>query len=781
MFSSKKTYYLASIILIVLGLVYFVACLQQPYIGLDLQKVNGEWFVTISDNHGQGYMSGIRAGDQILKINGEEPDNYNIVKTWHRLEGASTIEFHRLGQPICQKITIEKKIDLLTVLSETPIVILGFIFWFLGFITWFKRPFLKQTSTLFWMNWLFGLAIVLAQASSRGLPLAKELEYISFSAAPVFLILFFSIFPLNNQNKLNIFGRRVTTLIFLLVLILTIFNSLGYIRVTHVPSKLAIINMLIGIIISVCNLSLLVKMPKDQPERNEAGIILLGMVVGFLPSILFTAAPIFFNSQLQVNTRIVDIFVCAIPISLYYVIVNKYLPDSRRLYETVITYFFAGIIVSIVTLYILHFINIVKVINAEAYLTVFFFTLLFIACFHVMRLFIRLLLRKCGLFRVQQQGLKQRIVELNNSISSLFAEDSIFEEAVRKLGIDGAFIIVENAQTGCLKRAVGRFRDNHNEQGQLIEYFHKNQRIDLEARILSDDFPAEIYVPFVSQDSYCGIFFGHRYSRIKFEQGELHFITLLAGQLAYQLLTMQIMKELTKEINSLSENSWNWQNRNLRLQRITDAMSRKLEQERKRLTKEIADGPWQACLDLNRRLKYLEKGQYGGNTLQALSQMRELTEDLKYELRMIIQDLRPPILDDLGLIPAVELLCKDLMSKELTLITLEKKGINRDRRFREEVELTAYRFIQKGIMNSIKHSGSRKQKVQIELSGNRLELTVTDSGRGFDTNQLENWLITGDHFGLGILKERLERLGGQLLIKSGICQGTTLKATLPVD
>lgn len=782
LYNNRKNYYLASIIFIVLGLICFAACLQRPYIGFEFKEVNGQWIVTICDPHGEGYKSGIEAGDRILKLNEQDPGKFSSVQKWNLPEGASTIEFCKPGQLISQKITIQKRPNFFRIFSEVPRVILGYIFWLLGFMTWFKRPFLQQARTLFWMNWLFALAIAFSHASGRGLPLARELEYITFSLAPVFLIAFFSLFPVHNINRINACSQKIVSALFIIISIITGLNSLGFVHLASLLRKLALLNMLIGIFISVWNLSLAIKLPKDRPEKNEAGIILLGLVIGFSPSILFMAIPTFFDSQHLFYSQIVYTFVAAVPISLYFVVVKKYLPDSRRLFEMIITYSLAGIMVSFVSLYILHFLNIVKTINPEACLTVFFLTLLFIACFHLIRSLISLLWKKSGLFSMQPQGLKQRIAELNSSLSSLFAEDSILEETVQQLGIDGALIIIENAQTGCLKKAVGRFRDNEKEQEQLIDYFHKNQLIDLEAGILSEDFPAEIYVPFISCDSHCGVFFGHRYSRIKFGQAEMHYVTLLAGQLAYQVLTRKIMEDLSKEIDFLTRNSWSWQNTNRRLQKITGAMFQKLEQERKRLASEIADGPWQVSLDLNRRLKYWEKeGLSGGNALQAFVQMRELTEDLKYDLRMIIQDLSPPILDDLGLIPAVELLCKELMFKEHTLISLEKKGVSRDRRFSEEVELTAYRFIQKGILNSIRYSGSRKQKVQIELSGNRLELTVSDLGRGFDAKEPENCLITGNHFGLSILKERLERSGGELQITSGIRQGTILKAALPVD
>ncbi len=66
------------------------------------------------------------------------------------------------------------------------------------------------------------------------------------------------------------------------------------------------------------------------------------------------------------------------------------------------------------------------------------------------------------------------------------------------------------------------------------------------------------------------------------------------------------------------------------------------------------------------------------------------------------------------------------------------------------------------------------------MNESRLELTVKDSGKGFDTRKIEDWALTSVHFGIVGMKERLEGLGGELQISSAIGQGTMLKATIPV-
>jgi len=774
---NRQIYYIASIFFIVLGLVYFIACLEHPYIGTDLKNNRGSWLVTGSDPHGAGYQSGIRVGDQILKIDGMDPEKFNSSQKWGLLERARTIDFCKADSLAVQQITIENRLDWIKVLSDAPLVILGFVFWFVGFITWYKRPFLKEVRLLFWLLWLFALAIVLAHPSGRYLPLAKELEYITFSLVAVMLIVFTSSFPLNSRTTST--GFKITAVCFTIIIMLTILQSLGFIHLQDVLRKLALSNMIIGILFSVWNLCKVLALPKDRPEKNEAAIVFLGIIIGFMPNILYVALPQIFNLQ-QFLTEVSYLFLSAIPFSLYYVIINKYLPDSRRVYKTIITNFLAAFILSIIVHYFLYLGKIIKIVSAESYLATFVLCLLFFVCFYLLRLIISKLLERFSFFQTNI-SLKHRVTELNNSITSLICEDHIFEEAIKKLGIDGVFIIVENAQTGCLRKAVGRFRKNHQEQSELEAYFRRNQKQDLEARFLSDNCPAEIFVPFVSDNSTCGIFFGHRYSHIKFEKSELPFLTLLAGQLAYEVLMLLVIGDLTKEINNLTLTSWCSRRRNWELQGITNSLIRMIEQDRGSLSKELLDGPVHSALDISRLLKILEKENLGDDTTQqVVSRIRNQINDLNYDLNQTVHNLRPPVLSDLGLIPAIQSLSQDIMLREPNFIILETEGIELNDRFAEDVEIAAYRFIQKGIFNSLRYSGSKKQTVRIKLSGEKLELTVKDNGQGFDPDQLEKGLLGGAHYGLAIMKERIESLGGQMLISSGFQRGTTLKATIPV-
>ncbi|HBW36047.1 sensor histidine kinase [Desulfosporosinus sp. BICA1-9] len=776
----RQAYYIASVAFIVLGLVYFIVTINHPYIGLNIENVNGQWLVIASDPYGEGYLAGVRVGDIVLKINEDVPSKYSLAQKWSQVEGASSIEFRRPGQPTDNLIKLQISTDPLRNLKEVPLQILGFVFWLLGFMTWFKRPFLAQARSIFWFNWIIGLAIVFVPASGRCLFFARELEYMSMSLVPIFLINLVSIFPREKRNRVNQFSIYMVTIISIIIIIFTILQSIGIINNVSLLRKLVLSTVIIALLLALWNLGSLIKLPKESPERNQTGILFMSMVIGFFPFVLLTAVPQLFNIQPIRYSDFSSLFLSVVPVAWYYVIVNKYLPDSRRLLGTILSFFIVGVIISFVLSYVLYFLKVVKTLNLEVYIASLFLTILFIVCISFMRAMIRNLLEKFDFF-YGNKGFRERVLKLNESLTSINEEDRILEEVVKSLSIEGAFIVVEDGKGGYLKKAHGMFLEKPSQQIELEEFFQADNRVNLEAKILPESFPAEIYIPVVSDDFYCGIFLGHHYSHVKFERDELPLITLISSQLAQRLITTFVIKELSKEIEFLAQRSQDSQRRNQGLQGITTSLVRSLEKERKLIASDINNGPLQLGLDLNRWLKYLiEECPTESKTAKAISHMRELVENLNFELRVISNDLRPPSLTDLGLLTAVELMCEEIMLKELSIISLETVGFNREDRYKEEVELAAYRFLQEGIMNAVKHSGSNKIKLFIEMTESNLELTVRDSGKGFYTIKIDDWSLTSDHFGIVGMKERIESLGGNLQISSEIHRGTMLKAVIPI-
>lgn len=767
----------ANVAFIVVCLVYVAVLCNQPYVGLSLKNTAGNWTVKFSDPHGEGYRLGIREGDRVLKINGDDPGNYPSTKKWGEAEGAAALTVKSPEMPT-RVVQIEKPSFTYTLLSELPMASLGVIFWLIGLVTVCKRPFLVKAQALFWLNWLAGLVIILAPVSSRGLVLARELEAIGFSLVPVLLVKFISVFA-NRVNRLNQLIIGVLTLISALTAGILVFNGLGFVIEVVEIRKLPLINGLIGTIAVLGNLVRLLRLPADKPEKNQAAIVLAGLAMGLLPFVVLTAVPILLDAPLIANPKVSALFILIVPLTLSYVVLNKSLPDGRKFLEFFTIALVSGLLTCLLFTYLLFLLGVIKDLKVETYLLWLSLTGMALVIFNLFKVLVQYAADKC-VFTQESQGIETKSVELKGDPSSL-NEALIVEELVSQLGLEGAFVIGEDQKGWYLKSAAGRYLGNPAEQAVMEEYYRRTEDTGQAMESFSGNFPAELYIPYVGEEFACGIFLGRRRSYIKFKANEVWLLTAVCYQLGQRLKVIRAMKQLSREINVMEKKSRETQRRSQGLEVINRLLFSNLEEEKKVLAREIHDGSLQIGLDLNRRMKELIAGLPAeSNSLQTISVMQDMIEDLNYELRSICTNLRPSSLRDLGLIPAVEVMFQQIMQKELLLIVLEVTGMNREDRFQEDIELVVFRFLQEGINNVIKHSGSSRVNVTLSLVNRQIEVCLSDSGKGFDPREIGNWSLTGHHFGIIGMKERIESLGGKFFISSKFGQGVTLKAFIPI-
>ena len=773
----RLAFRIANAAFVIACLVYFTMLVNHPYVGLDIESKEGNWKVTFSDPHGEGYRLGIRIGDMILKIDNDDPGKYPSTEKWGEAEGASTITVKSSGALI-RLVQIAKPPITYTLLSELPMTAVGFIFWLLGLITVFRRPFLLQARALFWLNWLVGLVIILAPASSRGLILARELEGIGFSLVPVLLVNFVSVFT-NTLNRLNRLIIGVLCLISIIVSTSLILKGYGVFLEVGEIRKLALANGLIGTVTVLWNLGRLIKLPADKPEKNQAAIVFAGLAIGLLPFIILTAVPILLDVDSIVNPKVSTLFIAIVPITLSYVVVYESLPDGRKFLEFIIISLVSGILTSGLFTWFLLLIGAIKELKIETYLLVLSLTIMALFSFNLIKALLHFAIDK--IFGIQRDyRIENTIVKLNGNTSAM-NEALIVEELVNQLGLEGAFVIAEDLKGWYTKSAVGRYLGNITEQAIMEEYYQTAKSTRHSIETFSSDFPVEMYIPFVSDDFTCGIFLGHRRSYIRFQSNEVLLLTSMCYQIGQRLKVIRVIKQLSREINVMEKKSRESQRRSQGLEVINRLLFNNLEEEKKVLAREIHDGSLQIGLDLNRRMKELIANFSTENSnFHTVSVMQDMIEDLNYELRSICSNLRPSSLRDLGLIPAVEVLFQQIMQKELLVIFLEVIGISREQRFKEDIEVVAFRFLQEGINNVMKHSGTSRANVTITLEDKSLEMIINDSGKGFDPQKIADWSLVGNHFGIIGMKERIASLGGEFNITSNIGQGVTLKASIPV-
>ena len=214
-----------------------------------------------------------------------------------------------------------------------------------------------------------------------------------------------------------------------------------------------------------------------------------------------------------------------------------------------------------------------------------------------------------------------------------------------------------------------------------------------------------------------------------------------------------------------------------RILKRTDAA---IEAERNRIARDLHDGPIQgvaaATLSLEAVRLMIQKGDVQRASEMLLSVRNELSEETG-NLRRLMSDLRPPVLEERGLIPAVHDLC-DRWGRDLgTPVTVRAVA---DAQIPRDVETLAYRVIQEALSNISKHAGASNVWVRIEARYGTLYLEIGDDGKGFDPADAREFLHRG-RVGLASMRERAELQGGTLVVHSEQDKGTTVIATLPFE
>lgn len=200
------------------------------------------------------------------------------------------------------------------------------------------------------------------------------------------------------------------------------------------------------------------------------------------------------------------------------------------------------------------------------------------------------------------------------------------------------------------------------------------------------------------------------------------------------------------------------------------------EEERRRVAREIHDGPAQAMANLVFRAEVCER-LIDSDLERAKAELKDLREQVRHclrETRKIIFDLRPMTLDDLGLVPTVRRLLETM--KERTGLISEVKMMGEEKRLEPQFEITLFRLIQEALNNVEKHSKADFVSVKIEFRLSVASVVIEDNGRGFDTEMNPR----GDSFGLMGMRERISVMGGELTIKSVISKGTQVFVRLPL-
>lgn len=303
----------------------------------------------------------------------------------------------------------------------------------------------------------------------------------------------------------------------------------------------------------------------------------------------------------------------------------------------------------------------------------------------------------------------------------------------------------------------------------LLEDMSTDPRVANPDLISTEELKAFISVPLRAKDKVLGVINVASHTAHRFTRDDMHLLHSIGDQLGVAIEQARLYERLRRA-----------RERYRRLARQTLVAQ---EEERKRIAAELHDETAQALSGLTLQLQALVdmtemSGNYEAEFVSRLKKVQSLAVQIHKEIRRLIADLRPALLDTLGLVPAIRQHAESSLRPLGINVSVQTRGL--DARLAPEVETGLFRVIQGAVGNIIQHSKAKNVSITLERLNDELVLRVIDDGVGFDVSKITDIEESGRGRGVFSMRERLMLLGGTGWIESQPGQGTAVCGKIPL-
>jgi len=304
----------------------------------------------------------------------------------------------------------------------------------------------------------------------------------------------------------------------------------------------------------------------------------------------------------------------------------------------------------------------------------------------------------------------------------------------------------------------------------LLEDISTDPRVAYRDLVSSEGLKAFISVPLRAKDKVLGVINVASRTSHRFTSDDVHLLHSIGDQLGVAIEQASLYERLRKA-----------RERYRQLARQTLVAQ---EEERRRIARELHDETSQTLSGLALQLQALVdmaemSGSQDAEFISGLKKVQSLAVRVHSEVSRLIADLRPAILDTLGLVPAVRKYAEASLRPVNINVSVETRGV--ERRLATEVEAGLFRFAQGAIGNIVQHSRARNATIILEYGDDELLVQIRDDGEGFDVSKMTDIEESGRGRGVFSMRERIGLLGGTSWMESKLGQGTTVWARVPIS
>ncbi len=248
----------------------------------------------------------------------------------------------------------------------------------------------------------------------------------------------------------------------------------------------------------------------------------------------------------------------------------------------------------------------------------------------------------------------------------------------------------------------------------------------------------------------------------------------------FTALDESFLVALGQQVGAALENEELYQRltlRTLELEQLSLRMIQQHEEQRRRLSLELHDETAQVFSAVKIQLGMIRENASPAEA-ERLGQVVALVDEGMRSIRRVTEDLRPSLLDDLGLVPALRALAQACETRTGMAVSFTHAPIPRPPG--EEAELALFRGLQEALSNAVRHAGATTIAVAVGVEGDRVALTVEDNGSGLPEGFTLDALSRVGHMGLAGMHERIAALGGEVRMERGASGGLRLRLLVPL-
>lgn len=215
-----------------------------------------------------------------------------------------------------------------------------------------------------------------------------------------------------------------------------------------------------------------------------------------------------------------------------------------------------------------------------------------------------------------------------------------------------------------------------------------------------------------------------------------------------------------------------------KLRSLASELSFAEERIRRQTAVALHDTVGQTMAFAKMKMGALRKSTLDASLLESFDEIIELLDTTIMDTRKLISELSPPVLYELGFIPAIEWLCQEMKQKHGLKVDFQDD--NKTKPLDSDIKVFLYQAVRELLINVAKHARSQEANILIFRDDNKIKIEVSDNGTGFDNSEISIHGDTEEGFGLFSIRERLEPIGGRLKIESEPENGTKVTLTAPL-